>query len=45
MGLVSVRHLLGPGMEPVHPTLAGTFLVTVLPEMPQHYLTLVQKKK
>ena len=44
MGLVALRHLPGPGMEPVQPTLAGTLVVTVLPGMPQQYLTLVQKK-
>ena len=31
MGLVALRHLLGPGMEPVHPKFAGTLLSTILP--------------
>ena len=32
MGLVALRHLLGPGMEPVHPKFTGTLLATILPE-------------
>ena len=30
MGLDALGHLPGPGMEPVHPTFAGTFLATIL---------------
>ena len=31
LGLIPLRHFPRRGLEPVHPTLAGTFLATVLP--------------